>query len=148
MDWLLIVVEAYGAWLHDTYAAYAQDAFAGNAFVTAVHVVIGAQLLFYDYPELIPIPVAGTVWIMRDSVICFLWGRLRTDNWYLDNPYAAWIQLIQTSLESDRRLHKQSVLANSPAGSRRHRQELLARQGTRRQGKRMKQIMPEWDDFK
>ena len=131
MDWILIAYEAYGAWLHDTYAAHAQDPYAGNIFSTAIHTVIGSLLLFYDHPELIPIPVLATVWVMRDSVVCLLWGRLRTDNWHLDNPYAAWIQLIQTSARESF-LHKQSILANSPAGSRHHRKRLLARPGTRR----------------
>lgn len=72
---------------------------------------------------------------MLDRVVCFAWGRLKTDDWYLDNPYAAWIQLIQTSLEADPFLHRQSILANTPHGLPRHHKKLLARPGTRRIGK-------------
>ena len=115
LDWLLRGYEAYGEWLRDAYALHAQDPY-WNAFDLAFHSVIGALLLFHDYPALIPTSVAGAVWIMRDSVICFIWGRLRTDNWYLDNPYAAWIQLIQTSLEREPFLHRQSIIATSPRG--------------------------------
>lgn len=31
---------------------------------------------------------------MIDWMICLLWGRLKTSDWHFDNPYAAWINML------------------------------------------------------
>ena len=52
---------------------------------------------------------------MLDRVLCFAWGRLPTDNWRLDNPYAAWVELL-IQAACARPWHEQSVVAQSPRG--------------------------------
>ena len=117
-----------GRLLNWMYALSEQDPSAPTTFETARQAVFGSLLLFYNNPEWIgAIALIAFVWLivvrktgcsseMLDRVLCFAWGPLQSDNWHLDNPYTTWIQLIQTSLEEDRILHKQSIYATSPRG--------------------------------